>query len=61
MTKPGTDKAWHNDMLVLFYYADNDDTFDELYCQAFLLFDRLWVHMKAGYMVNFHLEIQVET
>jgi len=41
-----------NPLLTLFYYADNDDTFDELYCQSFILFDKLWLHIHAEYMVN---------
>lgn len=49
---PPTDEAWHSPFLTLFYYANNDDTFDELYCQAYLLFDKIWVHMGAKYMVR---------
>jgi len=50
ISQPAPDKSWHNPLLYLFYYADHEDTFDELYCQAFLLFDRLWVHADAKYM-----------
>eukprot|EP01117_Protostelium_nocturnum_P013972 TRINITY_DN5270_c0_g1_i3.p1 TRINITY_DN5270_c0_g1~~TRINITY_DN5270_c0_g1_i3.p1 ORF type:complete len:623 (+),score=239.23 TRINITY_DN5270_c0_g1_i3:163-2031(+) len=42
--------AWHTPLLSMFYHANNDDTFDELYSQAFLLFDQLWIHNKATYM-----------
>lgn len=49
--QPAPSSSWHTPLLTLFYYADNDDTFDELYSQAFLLFDRIWVHTKADYMV----------
>eukprot|EP01114_Cavostelium_apophysatum_P008679 TRINITY_DN2136_c0_g1_i1.p1 TRINITY_DN2136_c0_g1~~TRINITY_DN2136_c0_g1_i1.p1 ORF type:complete len:688 (-),score=180.13 TRINITY_DN2136_c0_g1_i1:35-2098(-) len=47
---PAPDKSWHTALLNLFYYADNEDTFDELYSQSFLLFDKLWVYEKATYM-----------
>ncbi len=50
MNQPPGHESWHTPLLNLFYYANNDDTFDELYSQAFLLFDKLWVHMKAKYM-----------
>jgi len=50
VNQPAPDNSWHTPLLTLFYYADNDDTFDELYSQSFLLFDKLWVAMKAGYM-----------
>lgn len=50
MVEQPANSAWHTPLLNLFYYADNDDTFDELYSHAFLLFDRVWVHEKAGYM-----------
>jgi len=48
--EPAPSRSWQSPLLQLFYYADNDDTFDELYSQSFLLLDSLWVHMKAGYM-----------
>ena len=50
MNQPAPNSAWHTPLLALFYYADNEDTFDELYSHAFLLFEGLWVHLKAGYM-----------
>jgi len=43
-------QAWHTPRLSIFYYANDDDTFDEIYSQIFLLFDRLWSHVNAGYM-----------
>jgi hypothetical protein len=51
VAQPAPYHAWHTPLLNLFYYADDDDTFDELYSQSFLLFDTLWDHMAAGYMV----------
>jgi len=36
------DLRWHSPLYSLFYFADNEDTFDELYSQAVLLFDSLW-------------------
>jgi len=50
VNQPVGHESWQTPLLHLFYYANHDDTFDELYSQAFLLFDRLWVHMKAKYM-----------
>lgn len=47
---PAQSHSWYTPVLSLFYYADNDDTFDELYSHTFLLFDRLWVTMNASYM-----------
>jgi len=57
VNSPVPDTKWHNSLLTLFYYADNDDTFDELYCQSFLLFDTVWTHMNATYM-NFPTILQ---
>src|SRR5579885_2148837 len=50
--QPAPSASWHTPLLTLFYYADSEDTFDELYSQSFLLFDRLWVLTKSDYLVN---------
>jgi len=57
VNQPAPDQLWQTPLLNLFYYADNDDTFDELYSHSFLLFDKLWHHMGASYM-DFPLVIQ---
>jgi len=57
VNQPAPDHSWHTPLLNLFYYADNDDTFDELYSQSFLLFDRLWAHHNGKYM-DFPMIIQ---
>jgi hypothetical protein len=48
--EPPNHPFWSNPMLCFFFYADHDDSFDELYCSAFLLFDRVWVSTAAKYM-----------
>ncbi len=44
------DTRWFEACVLPFYYCDNEDLFDILYCHSFLLLDKMWVKTKAQYM-----------
>jgi hypothetical protein len=50
---PDTSERWDTPLFQFMTAKDNEDErnlFEEVFCQCFLLFDKIWVNSNAGYM-----------